>query len=137
MHSACFARIKSAEYFFFHYVIIPIYLLYVFSLYYTNRCDYEWAKRMKFILGVMYGSLRRHSNSSKNWNTFLGLAELFKTMNLSGPTATLFDSLFLVKYIRWDLKFCQNLHSSHQFVIFKFGIYIFNILETKRFLAME
>ena len=27
--------------------------------------DYEWAKRTKFLLAVIYGSLRRHSNSSK------------------------------------------------------------------------
>ena len=39
---------------------------------------YEWAKRTKFLLAVIYGSPRRHLNSSKtfkkdrkNWNTFL------------------------------------------------------------------
>ena len=30
---------------------------------------YEWAKRMKFLLSVVYGSLHRHSNSSKIFKT--------------------------------------------------------------------
>ena len=45
---------------------------------YMKICFYEWAKQTKFLLAVIYGSPRRHSNSSKifkkiwkNWNKIL------------------------------------------------------------------
>ena len=45
-----------------------------------NNSDYEWAKRLKFLLAVIYKSRRRYSNSSetftkkvgKNWNKLYG-----------------------------------------------------------------
>ena len=54
--------------------------------------DYEWAKRTKFLLPVLYRLPRQHSNSSKNplkrsekmitnFMTILGIAESYKTMN--------------------------------------------------------
>ena len=52
-----------------------------------------------------------------------------------GPTVTLFDGLFLtwssIKYS--DVKFRQNLHQSLQLVLSKYGINIFDSLETMRF----
>ena len=59
---------------------------------------YKWAKRMKFLFAVKYGSPpRRHSNSSKAFLrnrkklkqifiTILGLTQLFKTINRPGPS---------------------------------------------------
>ena len=58
---------------------------------------YEWAKRTKFLLAVMHGSLRRLTKSSKIFKkhrkklkyifmTILGLAESFKIMNQPGST---------------------------------------------------
>ena len=59
--------------------------------------------------------------------TIFGLAESFKTINRPGPTVTLFDGLFLGK--------SRNHHTSHQFVLSKFGIDIFDSLKTIRFSA--
>ena len=59
-------------------------------------CNYEWAKRTKFLLAAIYGSARRHSIGSKTfWRnrkkkfksssmSYLGLAESFKRW--TGPT---------------------------------------------------
>ena len=82
----------------------------------TPRVDsilfsYEWAKRPKLLLAVIYESPRQHSNSFKIFKkmgkklkyifwTIFGLAESFKTMNRLGPTVTLFDVLFIRKYKR-------------------------------------
>ena len=33
-----------------------------------TKDDYAWAKRMKFLFTVIYGSSRQHSNSSKTFN---------------------------------------------------------------------
>ena len=76
-----------------------------------NCFYYEWAKRMKILLTVIYGSPRQHSNSSKNlkkkrkkfiyiFMTILGLAESFKTVNQPGPTVTVFDGFILWEYKR-------------------------------------
>ena len=78
---------------------------------------YQWAKRMKFIFTVIYGSPSRHSNSSKTFKktrkklkyifmTILGLAESFKKMNWPistrpGPHVTVFAGFFLGKYKRY------------------------------------
>ena len=68
--------------------------------------------------------------------TILRIAESFKTMNWIDPTIKLFDGLFLGNDIKkGTLKFCYNLHSSLQFVFSKFGIDIFDSLETIRFSA--
>ena len=75
---------------------------------------YEWAKPTKFLLSVIYGSFRQHSNSSKifkkigkNWNFYdhLGLAKSFKMMKRPwwtwpDPSVTLFNSLYIGKYER-------------------------------------
>ena len=53
---------------------------------------YEWAKRTKLLLAIIYGSRRQHSDSFKTFEknreklkwrfmTIFGLAELFKAMN--------------------------------------------------------
>ena len=68
---------------------------------YQINCEaihhYEWAKRTKFLLAVMYGSPRRHLSISKAFKnnlkklnrflmTILGLAESFRTINRPEPT---------------------------------------------------
>ena len=76
---------------------------------------YEWAKRTKFILAVMYGSVRRHQIGSKTFKknrknvrsrrmTIFGPAKLFGIMNRPDPAVTLFKGLFLWKYIRWGFE---------------------------------
>ena len=74
---------------------------------YCLLCNYEWAKRTKNLLKVIYTSPWRHSNSSKIFTNFRKkievetiLVELLKTMNrmdLTRPrlAVTLFDDLFL------------------------------------------
>ena len=58
---------------------------------------YEWVKRLKFLLAVIYGSPCRNSDSSKTFKkdrkklkysfmTIFGPAESFKIMNRPGPT---------------------------------------------------
>ena len=57
---------------------------------------YEWAKRTKFLLTVIYGATRRHSNSSKTFLKNIEKIEIklydhfrtetFKTMNRHDPT---------------------------------------------------
>ena len=79
---------------------------------------YEWVKRTKFLLAVMYGSPRRHSNSSKiflrkkknekHLLTILGLAGSFKFQSdeQARPDLTVpqFDELFLKNF---DATFIQ------------------------------
>ena len=73
------------------FVFVYIYI-YIHTITY---CD--WAKRTKFLLAVIYGLPRGHSNSSKTFKknckklkwifmTISGLAESFKTMNWPDPT---------------------------------------------------
>ena len=69
--------------------------------------------------------------------TILGQAESFETINRPDPTVTLFDGFFLGKYKDTNVKFSYNLDSSLQFMLFKFKIYIFHILETSRFIFLH
>ena len=68
----------------------------------------------------------------------LRLPELFKTLNRPGltrriPTVTLFDGLFLGKYKRRRILTQSSMKSLIRAI--KFGIDIFDSLETMRFLA--
>ena len=65
--------------------------------------------------------------------TIFGLAESFKTMNRS-DTAWSHLWRYLIAYFSesirdWDVKFQHNYHSSLYFVLYKFGINIFDSLE--------
>ena len=62
--------------------------------------------------------------------TILGLVKSFKTMNQDGPTVTLFDGLFLGKYIRQGIEILTqfSLKSS-------ISLKIWVILEIMRFSA--
>ena len=107
--------------------------------------DYDWPKRTKFLLTVIYGSLQQHSYSSKTFKknrnklkyifiTILGLAESFKTMNRPDSKRSL--TVYFSESIQdSEIKFWHNFYSSLQFVLFKFGILIFDNLETIRFSA--
>ena len=93
---------------------------------------YEYAKRTKFLLTVICGSPRRHSNSCKTFEknrkklkyifmTILGLAESFKMMNRPGPTVTLFDGLFIGKYKKIEMWNFDTIF------IWVFNLYYYNL----------
>ena len=68
-----------------------------------SKLNYESAKRTEFLLAVIYGSPRPHSDSSKtfkvNWKK---LKKSFMTISRPGPTVTVyFSDSMRVK----DLKF--------------------------------
>ena len=80
------------------------YIVYIKNVY---MCNYEWGKRMKFVLAIIYRLPRRYSKNSKTFKinlkkkifmTILGLAESFKMIDRPDPTEKLFDGLLLRKY---------------------------------------
>ena len=109
--------------------------------YFNSEFDYEWTKRTKFLLVVIYRSPRRHSSSSKTFK---------KSENID----TKFYDHFRDNWIIWDdeparpwrslttyfsksirdreVKFWKHHQSILQFVILKFDINIFDSLETMR-----
>ena len=121
--------------------------------------NYERGKRTEFLLAVISGSPRRHSNSSEsffknrkklkdNFMTILRLAESFKTKNrpgpthatqpgpiLTDPTIMFFEAYFSKSIKDGGLKCRQNFHSSLLLVLSKSGINIFDSLEIMRFSA--
>ena len=107
---------------------------------------YEWVKRTKFLLAVIYGSLRRHSDSSKTFKkivkkckyslmTIFRLAESFKTMNRPARLWPSLTAHFSESIKDKDVKFYHNLYLSLWFVLLKFRINIFDSLENMDFLA--
>ena len=66
--------------------------------------SYEWAKRMKILLAVIYRSPRQHSNNSKSLkliHIFMitsGLVESFKTLNWPDLTRTHRDAFWRFIY---------------------------------------
>ena len=111
--------------------------------------NYEWGKRTKFLLAVIYGLPRRHSNRSK---TFKKIAKIkinyhdhFMTNWIiwnneparPGPAQPWrsFMAYFSENMKDRDVKCCRNLYSSLQFVLSNFGIDIFHSLETMSFSA--
>ena len=106
----------------------PVHMFFLKSAY------YEWAKQTKFLLTVIYGSPRQHSDSS-NLSEKSEKMEInfYDQLNRLKRWTARLTAYFLESLKDGDVKFWRNLHSSLQFGLSKFGLDIFVSLATMRF----